>query len=212
MKFDDFLELTQDLPIIESENFLAWFSTRNALEVQFSRWTDQRKLTQLRRGLYLLTPLYRKIEPYEFYLASVILKPSYVTLEKALEYHNLIPEAVPAYTCAGTKRAGRYETPLGTFDYRRIQPSLFWGYEAVTFRGQTGFVATREKALLDLFYLKHTGDSPEYLESLRLQNLDQLDLKRLLIYAERFGKPGIRRAAEGLRDYAIASRKREKSL
>jgi hypothetical protein len=42
--------------------------------------------------------------------------------------------------------------------------------------GQKAFVATPEKALLDLVHLQPGGDAPDYLRELRLQNLDRLDV------------------------------------
>jgi hypothetical protein len=41
------------------------------------------------------------------------------------------------------------------------------------------FLATPEKALLDLVYLEPDDDSPTYLAELRLQNMDGLDLTEL---------------------------------
>ena len=40
------------------------------------------------------------------------------------------------------------------------------------------------------------GDSPDYLASLRLQNLDRLDIDKLRKLASRSGKPKLQRAAE----------------
>lgn len=52
-----------------------------------------------------------------------------------------------------------------------------------------------EKALLDLIHLRPQGDSAAYIESLRLQNLEILDIERLHHFAERAGKPKWQRAA-----------------
>jgi len=49
---------------------------------------------------------------------------------------------------------------------------------------QSAFVATPEKALLDLIYLQPDSDSLEYLEGLRLQNLDRLNLNQLIFLAQ----------------------------
>jgi hypothetical protein len=62
--------------------------------------------------------------------------------------------------------------------------------------GQEAFLATPEKALLDLVYLEPDGDSPPYLAELLLQNMDGLDLAELRRLAEASGKPKLRRAAE----------------
>jgi hypothetical protein len=57
------------------------------------------------------------------------------------------------------------------------------------------YVAMPEKALLDLIHFRPQGDSVAYIESLRLQKLEILDLERLHRLAERSGKPKLKRAA-----------------
>lgn len=212
MNFYEFVKRMRDLPLIETGNVIEGFSSRNALEVQMTRWTKQRKLIQLRRGIYVLSEPYKKVELFEFHLASVIERPSYISLEKALEYHNLIPEGVAVYTSVTTQRPGRYTTELGTFDYRHIQVPLFWGYEAVTVRHETAFMALPEKALLDLFYLKPVEPSLDYLEGLRLQNVEKINGEKLLAFARRFKKPKILQAAQVIQEYQTNYENTEKVL
>ena len=51
-----------------------------------------------------------------------------------------------------------------------MTPELFFGYDRLEVSpGQQAFVAWPEKALLDLVYLQPGGDSPGYLQELRLQ-------------------------------------------
>ncbi len=57
------------------------------------------------------------------------------------------------------------------------------------------YVAKPEKALLDLIHFRPQGDSIAYIDSLRLQNLEILDLERLHRFAELAGKPKLKRAA-----------------
>lgn len=212
MEFETFLKQVRGLAVIESENISEGFSSRNALEVQLTRWAKQGKLVQLRRGLYVLSELYRKVDPFEFFLASVIKRPSYISLEKALEYHNLIPEGVATFTSVTTQRPGRYATRLGTFDYRHLRVFLFWGYEAVTVRHETAFVALPEKALLDLFYLKPVRPSLDYLEGLRLQNMEKVNKARLLTFARRFKKPKVLQAAHVIQEYRASYENVERLL
>ena len=62
--------------------------------------------------------------------------------------------------------------------------------------GQAAFVATPEKALLDLIYLQPGGDNPAYLATLRLQALERLDLGRLMQATQNSGSPKLQRAAQ----------------
>ncbi len=57
------------------------------------------------------------------------------------------------------------------------------------------FIATPEKALLDLVHLTAGGDSLDFLSELRLQNLDTLDMDTLTSLAEAAQSPKLCRAA-----------------
>jgi predicted transcriptional regulator of viral defense system len=212
MKWDDFLKLVGNLPVIETEHLFVGKLSPEAIEVQISRWEKTGKLVQLKRGIYLLSKSYRKIELYEPYVASILKRPSYLSLEKALEYHGMIPEAVPVYTSVTTKRPAKFITKLGTFDYRHIRESLFWGYNSVSVNKQTAFIASPEKALLDLLYLKKARTSLDYLEELRLQNLKKINFNKLSEYAKRFKKQGILNGVEMIKGYIKSSKKGERAL
>lgn len=214
MKWEEFLRITGNLPVIDTENLFAGVTDPASIEVQISRWKKAGKIIQLKRGIYLLAETYRKIEIYEPYIAAILKKPSYISLEKALEYHNLIPEAVTVYTSVTTKRPGRFVSRTGIFDYRHINESLFWGYNSLTVNKQTAFIASPEKTLLDFFYLRLKGVkvSLDYLLELRLQNLEKIDLDKLSEFARRFKKPRILYAAEVIWEYIASYKEGEKEL
>lgn len=212
MRWEEFLKRWGNLAVVGSEHLLAGSADPNAMKVQVSRWQKQGKLVQLRRGVYLLSPAYRKTPIFEPSLATILQYPSYVSLEKALEYHDLIPESVPVWTSITTKRPVRLETAMGTFDYRHVQISLFWGYHSLTLHQQTGFIADPEKALLDFFYFSQAEISLEYLEELRLQNVEKINLQRLSEYAQRFKKPKLIRVTQTVIQYVNSYQKGESQL
>lgn len=209
MNWESFVKEVRDYPVIEVETLL---SEDKSIRVQISRWVKMDRLIQAKRGIYVLSEPFRKIEVYEPYLASILKRPSYISLEKALEYHNLIPERVPVFSSVTTKRPSRFTSKLGVFDYHHIKPSLFWGYSSVTVRGQTGFIARPEKALFDLLYLRNINVSLEFLDELRLQNMEKLSTERLFEYARRFNKSRITRAGEIIGEYIEDYMKKEKVL
>lgn len=212
MKFEEFIKITEGLPVINTEILLAGVTDPRPVKVQITRWTKKGKLIQLKRGFYLLAEPFRKIAIYEPYIASILKQPSYISLEKALEYYGLIPEAVSVFTSVTTSRQGRFVSNVGTFDYRHIKKSLFWGYESVTINKQTAFIASAEKALLDFFYLKGMSISLGYLEELRLQNVEKIDIDKLFECAKKFKKPGILYVAEVLKKYIDSYTHTEKNL
>ena len=206
MEFNNLLILSNQLPIIDSENLYTGIANPSNIEVQLSRWKKTGRLIQLRKGVYLLAEPYRKIPVFELSVAAALRKPSYISLEKALEYHNLIPEAVHVFTSITPKRTEEIDTPLGTFSYQHLKESLFWGYFAVTMDRQTAYVATPEKALLDFFYLRAGDISMDYLEAFRLQNIRGIKFNKLLEFAQRFKKPKMLRIAQVIREYCRANR------
>lgn len=212
MKFEDFVKIARDLPVIEIELLLAGIPNPDPLKVQISRWEKAGKLIQLKRGIYLLAEAYRTIEVYDPYIAAVLKKPSYLSLEKALEYYGLIPDAVKVYTSVTTKRAAVFSSSAGVFSYKHIKNALFWGYRPLTLRGQTAFIAAPEKALLDLIYLNGIGITSEYLAGLRLQHIEQINLDTLFQYAGKFGKPGMLRAAQVVKKYIQSYKEEGKTL
>ena len=212
MNWEDFLKKTEKLPVIYTENLYAGDTDILSMEVQISRWRKSGKITQLKRGIYVVAEPYRKVSLYEPHLASILTQPSYISLEKALEYHSLIPEAVSIYTSITTKRPKTIKTKVGVFNYRHIKASLFWGYNSVTVEKQTAFIATPEKALLDFFYFKKLRASISYIRELRLQNVECVNTKKLMEYAKKFQKPKVLKAASIIKDYIISTLKEEKRL
>ena len=197
MTFERLLQIVGEEPVFETGLLLAGAVDPRHVRRQLSRWVRAGRLYQLRRGLYALAPPYQKVRPHPFLIANRMSRGSYVSLQSALAHYGLIPEYVPLVTSVTTARPGRWETRLGVFTFRHLRPALFFGYHRLDLgSGQTAFVATPEKALLDLVYLTPGGDAPDYLRELRLQNLERLDLTALRQMAGRFDRPKTARAAE----------------
>ncbi len=199
MEFATLLSIVGDSPVFETGLLLAGAESPNYIRRQLSEWVKVGKVWQLRRGLYMLAPPYQKVAPHPFLVANHMLPGSYVSLQAALAYYGMIPEYVPVTTSITTQRPGEWDTPVGYFTYRHIRPDLFFGYHSTHVSDkQQAFIALPEKALLDLIYLHPGGDDPSYLESLRLQNLAQLQLDELKRMAHLVGKPKLHRAVDVL--------------
>lgn len=198
MEFARLLEIAGDEPVFETGLLLAGDVDPAGVRRQLSRWVTAGRVHQLRRGLYALAPPYCRSTPHPFLVANRMVRPSYVSLQAALAFYGLIPDVTPVVTAVTTGRPGHWETPLGAFVFRHLQIDLFFGYRSLDLGGQQAFVATPEKALLDLVYLAPEGDTPAYLQELRLQNLERLDPDALLRDAERSGRPKLQRAARAI--------------
>ncbi|MDP2633076.1 MAG: hypothetical protein Q8P25_05155 [Candidatus Curtissbacteria bacterium] len=111
-------------------------------------------LTRLRRGLYTL----KTDPPGEEEVANAIYKPSYISFEYALAYHNIIPEMTYHVTSATTRPTQLFNTDHISFSYYTIKPEAYTGYSLVQ-RGEKRFLmAMPEKALVDYLYMIALGE------------------------------------------------------
>ncbi len=196
MRYSQVLDILGDEVLFETPLLTVGDVSPYQAQRRLTDWSKAGKVTPLRRGLYVLPKENRTIEPHPYQIANRLMAGSYVSLETALRYHNLIPEHVAVITSVTTGRPREWENEFGRFFYRHIHPRYFFGaeYRQIVDQ-QSAFIAYPEKALLDLLYLRKGGDSPEFIQSLRLQNLENLDLGRLQQFANRFDKPKLHRAA-----------------
>lgn len=196
MKFDHLLQIVGEEPVFETGLLLAGDVDPRDIQRQLSRWTEAGRLYQLQRGVYALAPPYQRVRPHPFLVANRLVRGSYVSLQAALAHYNLIPEYVPVTTSVTSGRPDRWDTPLGSFEFRHLRKDVLTGYRRIALAdGQQAFVASPEKALLDLLYLEPEADTEEYLSELRLQHLDVLDLNELRCQAETFGRAVARRSS-----------------
>ena len=196
MDFGELVATVGDEPVFETGLLLAGRSDPDAVRRQLSRWTRGGRTIQLRRGLYALAPPWQRRRPHPFLIANRIAPGSYVSGLSALAFAHAIPEYVAETTSVGPGRPHIRESPCGRFAFRHLKPRLRFGYRAVALGDdQQAFVATPEKALLDLVHLHPGGDQSAYLAELRL-DYDALRLPTLADFAARSASPKLTRAAQ----------------
>ncbi|MBN1305717.1 MAG: hypothetical protein JXA13_14865 [Anaerolineales bacterium] len=210
MQFNDLLTLVGDQPLFETGLLLAGDVDPNDVRRQLSRWVNAGKIRQLRRGLYTLAPPYQKVAPHPFLVANALVTGSYVSGQSVMAFYNLIPEYVPVTFSMTTFRPGKWE---GGFHFHHISKHLFYGYQSVDLpQGQRAFIATPEKALLDLAHLTPQSDTLAFLHGLRLQNLERLNLELLDEFAQQSGKAKWKRVAGMLTELALQENDEYKEL
>ena len=202
MKFEEAVEIVSEEPLFETGLLLAGDTDPADLRRQLSRWTRNGRIHQLRRGLYVLAPPWRKRYPHPFLVANRLARGSYVSGLSALAHAGTIPEYVPETTSVTAGRPQLRSTPIGRFSFRHMKGSLMFGYRHIDLGyGQSAFVAEPEKAILDMVHLHPGGDEKAYLEELRL-DFDTLQLERLEALAAIAATPKLARAARVLREIA----------
>jgi len=195
MKWQSLLELVADEPVFPSALLLSGRVSAPQVRMQLSRWVKDGRLIQLRRGLYALAPVWRKVEPHPFLIANRLQRGSYVSAQSALSFHGMIPEYVPVVTSVGPGRPETIRNPLGAFQFNHLAKQFLFGYSQIEVAPkQLAFVASPGKALLDLIYLTAGADCEKYLRQLRLQNPEALNMAAMTELAKRSNKPKLIRA------------------
>ncbi len=177
--------------LVVKESLQDYASPRSKL----TRMLDSRRLVHIRRGLYLAgadTPFSSKT------LANMIAGPSYISFEYALAYYGFIPERAINITSAiyGANKHKSFDTPVGTFNYRRIPENVYYlAYRRLEEEGHPFLIATAEKALCDTLYQYRQvtslrGLSKLLYEDLRIDKdkLESLNLDTVKALVPGYGK------------------------
>ena len=130
--------------------------THGARKLLVHRALEHGEAVRLKPGLYCLRLEYRKSPLHPFVVAAALHSPSHVSVESALSYHDLIPEAVFRVSSVTVHRGRSFQTPLGSFDFFRV-PSNHprAGVEAAKLGvDEWAFVASPLRAIGDLVYLR----------------------------------------------------------
>jgi len=136
---------------------------KSTIDTYISRFLKSKEILSLGRGVYVTTDFYHKNKgdiSYKFYLANILRAPSYVSSWAALQYYDLITEAVYTITSVTTRVTRSYNIKAGNFTYQSIQKELFSEFSLI--KGQPGssaggfdfFIASPSKALFDLLYFR----------------------------------------------------------
>jgi hypothetical protein len=114
---------------------------------------SQGLLVRVKRGLYVVSDQVTEAKPSGYLLANHIHGPSYVSLETAMEFYGMIPEAVYSFESMTTGYPKEYATPYGRFRYHRLPKGYFsLGIKmADTADGHRFLIASPAKALCDHF-------------------------------------------------------------
>jgi predicted transcriptional regulator of viral defense system len=172
----------------ELENLLD--GTANSRYSKVKRMVAQGKLLHIRRGLYCITNEIGHIKkPHPYELAQYIYGPSFVSLESALSYHHLIPEAVYTTTSVTGKRSKEFKTPLGIFSYRRVPlENLYTEVLLIKENEYKFYMAKPWRAICDYLYCyrQDWNSLDPFIKSLRinLENLPDLHLEEIQLLDE----------------------------
>lgn len=121
------------------------------LAMKAKRLERDGEIIRLKKGLYVASPGVSRMELSPFLLANHIYGPSYVSMQTALRFYGLIPEAVYSVQSMTTGVARDYVNAIETFNYIHV-PADYYNV-GVTMKEENGasfMMASPEKALCDL--------------------------------------------------------------
>jgi predicted transcriptional regulator of viral defense system len=174
---------------------------------QLNYWHNQGYIKPLAGGYYILADR-APDEMYLFMVANKIYEPSYVSLESALAYYEVIPETVLGVTSISSRKTKQYESTWGLFSYRSVKPQYMIGYQVIENSPGNKFkIASLEKALLDYLYLNsdiHSIADFEELRWNRTQLLRLLDHSIFVKYVNLFDKRALESRVNTFKEYLSA--------
>ncbi len=155
---------------------------------RLTEWQEKGYIKKIIKGYYIFSEVELN-ESVLFEIANRIQDPSYISLEVALSYYHLIPENVYRITSVSSRRPCNLNTPIAEFNYRKIKPGLFFGYQLIPYNGKYFKIGQIEKIVLDYFYLHPHLKSESDFDSLRINPnrfWSQLNEVQLNNYLEKF--------------------------
>lgn len=128
-------------------------------------------LKRVSKGIYLLT----SNKPTDFELANFLYKPSYVSLDSALNYYGILVQSPQQIISVTPNLTKKIEAGGKDFVYMHLNQKYYSDYQQVD-----GFlIATPEKALIDALFFVALGRGSLSTEELILDSVNKNKLKDL---------------------------------
>lgn len=132
--------------------------SKSSINVQLSRMSNRGEIQNIKKGVYIFSN--RKVDP--FVIANLLYKPSYISLETALNYYGIIPDVPSTITSITTITTKNFSNDYGKFSYSKIKRKLFDPFALIRVGDVNSIfyfdIACAEKALLDFAYLRRIND------------------------------------------------------
>ncbi len=161
-------------------------------------------IKRITRGWYIFSDVSIN-EELSMIIANSIYTPSYISMEAALRYYNLIPEGVFIETSICTKKSQLLKWDVWVYKYYNLAAKHFWWRKLVyspTWKRYYRMVES-EKLICDFMYLKWYSSHEDF-EGLRINHdsfREHVDENKLISYAKRFGILSLTKHIQSFIDY-----------
>ena len=205
MRFLEFKQQLDDLPAFNLNDIRK--IDPGFYKPQLTYWQEKGWVKPIAGGYYAFGDV-QVNQNLLYFIANKIIQPSYISLESALAYYQIIPERVYGVTSVTSKKTSQFESDWGIFSYRSVKPNLMFGYKVLRSNpGEVVLMASLEKAILDYLYLNSHIDSLEDFEGLRWDQEALVGLRHNATFdsmLSRFGKKALNHRANQLMRYLDA--------
>ncbi len=143
-----------------------------------SRYVKKDVLIRLKKNIYVLRSKVNQLQTEDqYYLSNIIQTPSYISLMTALSYYEITTQITRnVIESISLVRSKYYEKDKFLFNYTKIKPVLYFGFE----RKENFFIAIPEKAFIDAIYLESFGKYKLDITSIDLKKLSYSKLMRIV--------------------------------
>lgn len=179
----------------QAEQFFPKFDSRRLFE-----WKQKDYLYKLTNKWYCFTNIPNTLG-VQYLISNSLCKPSYISLESALYLYQLIKEAPSLVHAITQHKTVIYTTPMGDFNYRKIKPSLFLGYDTIELDGIKIQMACKEKALVDFLYFNASLNSLSKLSGIdwNMDLMETLNWKLMTDFQKSFQSKALNRRVDLLK-------------
>lgn len=143
-----------------------------SLKVLLTRWKKLQYIEHIGQSYYT----FDSAQVDYLQLATTIYPESYISFEYALNYYGMIQQVPSTITLASTHRSRRLQFTNWTLEYTHLKSELFFGYELKN----KFYIATPEKALIDVLYVMSRGQRLVELDSLNTAQLNEKKIQYIL--------------------------------
>ncbi len=127
MKLLEFVKKYSNEPLINSSTFALVSENPQGLRCDVQYWRKKGHHIPLKRGIYVLSNDLHQQPLSMGFIANNLLSPSYLSLEYALSYYDLIPEKVTVYTSVTTKRLRFSKRQLASLNIIQLKKTFLKG-------------------------------------------------------------------------------------
>jgi len=188
MKYIDLNKFLKNIIVFSSKELKLLDNKYNKYKT--NSWVKKWYIKNIRKWYYILADININ-EDILFLIANKSYYPSYISLEMAFSYYNLIPEIVYNITSITSNKTFEFNFQNSNFTYRKINSNLFFWYKTIQIWKNIVLMAEIEKALLDYLYLNKNIKTIEDLEWLRLNKIElkkKINIQKLKKYSNFINK------------------------